>query len=369
MIMLAKTDVNTGRQIEFDYLKGFFIPLILLIHAFQMLGGAISLVPAYKVTYIAATMTGSAIFLFVLGLGTTYSRRTDAQLVRDGIRLIIYEFMWNALSLAAPMIIAQALRQLFGAQTVWAETWARIPMMLQYINIFFMAGVCYLLLALLRHLKLPTWGYFALALLLMIVNPFLYMNGKTTGNAALDYVLTTFAGGRSGVSLCTLAHIPYVLLGVGFGRVLRRTTDKCRLYRAITLPLCGIVIAYFVYSLAINTGLDDFYTYSGSGYVYPGTLRALANCSCVLLCSGGLYALKDRIASVKPLHSALMHLSKWNTPYYAVHPFFYGFFSSLVLYAPYSAAACLAMTPVNWALCYITLRIWNRYKTRRKGKS
>ena len=367
--MLAKTDVNTGRQIEFDYLKGFFIPLILLIHAFQMLGGAVSLVPAYKITYIAATMTGSALFLFVLGLGTTYSRRTDAQLVRDGVRLIIYEFVWNALSLAAPMILAQLARQFLGAQTAWAETWARIPMMLQYINIFFMAGVCYLLLALLRRLKLPTWAYFALALLMMIVNPFLYMNGRTTGNAALDYLLTTFAGGRSGVSLCTLAHIPYVLLGVGFGRVLRRTTDKRRLYKTISVPLCIIVFAYFAYSFASIRELDAFYSYSGIGYVYPGTLRALANCSCVLLCAGGLYALKDRIAGVKPLHSALMHLSRWNTPYYAIHPFFYGFFSSAALYAPYSAAACLAMTPVNWALCYITLRILNGYKTRRQGKS
>lgn len=365
--MIAKSEVNTGRQIEFDYLKGFFIPLILLIHAFQMLGGATSLVPAYKVTYIAATMTGSAIFLFVLGLGTAYSRRTNKQLVIDGVRLIGYEFVWNALSLAAPMIIAQFVRQIFGAQTAWEDTWARIPVLLQYINIFFMAGVCYLLLALLRRLKLPTWAYFALALLMMIVNPFLYMDGRTTGNAALDYVLTTFAGGRSGVSLCTLAHIPYVLLGVGFGRVLRRTADKRRLYKSIALPLCGVVIAYFVYSLSGSTGLDEFYAYSGDGYVLPGTLRALANCSCVLLCAGGLYLLKDRIARVKPLHHALMHLSKWNTPYYAVHPFFYSFFTSIVLYAPYSAAACLVMTPVNWALCYITLRLWNRIKTRRKS--
>jgi len=134
------------------------------------------------------------------------------------------------------------------------------------------------------------------------------------------------------------------------------------------VPLLGIVMAYFIDSFSINTGLDSFYTYSGNGYVYPGTLRALANCACVLLCAGGLYALSGRIAHVKPLHNALMHLSKWNTPYYAVHPFFYGFFSSVALYAPFSAAVCLVMTPVNWALCYITLRLWNLYKSRRKGK-
>ena len=50
--MFAKTEINTGRQIEFDYLKGWFIPLILLIHSFQLMGGSIAETPAYKVVYI-----------------------------------------------------------------------------------------------------------------------------------------------------------------------------------------------------------------------------------------------------------------------------------------------------------------------------
>ena len=37
--MFAKTDINTGRQVELDYMKGLFVPMILFIHAFQMLGG------------------------------------------------------------------------------------------------------------------------------------------------------------------------------------------------------------------------------------------------------------------------------------------------------------------------------------------
>ena len=44
--MLAKSEINTDRQVEFDYLKGLFIPMILLIHAFQVLGGDRFSVPA-----------------------------------------------------------------------------------------------------------------------------------------------------------------------------------------------------------------------------------------------------------------------------------------------------------------------------------
>jgi hypothetical protein len=358
--MFAEKEINIGRQIEFDYLKGLFIPMILLIHSFQMMGGA--LVPAYKTAYILATMTGSAIFLFVLGLGSTYSRRTNSQLVRDGLNLLLYELIWNVLALGFPMVIGQGVRELFGLETMWADVWQRMPMMIGYINIFFIAGVSYLLLALLRQLKTQTWMYFTLALLMMVVNPYLYMNGKTTGNAVVDYVLTTFAGGRPAVSLCFLAHVPYVLLGVGFGKVLRRTTNKAGLYGVIAVPAMIIVAAYAWYAFSVNDGLDALYAYSGTGYVYPGTLRALANCSCVLLMSGLLYALRNQITAMKPFHAALLHLSRKTTPYYAVHPFWYGLIASLVCFAPCSAAFCLWMTPVVWTLCYITIRLWDRFR-------
>jgi len=362
--MLAKTEINTGRQVEFDYMKGLFTPMILLIHAFQMLGGAASRVPAYKIIYIIATMTGSAIFMFVLGLGSTYSRRTNVQLAKDGVKLLLYELLWNVLALGLPMVIAQGLRGIFGMETAWAATWERMPMMIQYINVFFIAGICYLLLALLRQIKTPAWAYFALALAFILANPYLYMNGKTTGSAALDYILTMFAGGRAEISLCCLTHIPYALLGVGFGRVLRRTEDKARLYKTIAIPAAVIVIIYFIHAFTINESLDALYSYSGNGYIYPGTLRALANCASVLLMAGALYALRNRIAAMKPLHTALQHFNKQTTPYYAVHPFFYGLFSALALYSPYSAAACAGMTLVVWALSFAAIHVWNRLRRR-----
>ena len=362
--MLANTEINTGRQVEFDYMKGLFTPMILLIHAFQMLGGAAAQAPAYKIIYIIATMTGSAIFMFVLGLGSTYSRRTNAQLARNGVKLMLYELMWNVLALGLPMVIAQGLRSIFGMETAWAATWERMPMMIQYINVFFIAGICYLLLALLRQIKTPTWAYFALALVFILANPYLYMNGKTTGIAALDYILTMFAGGRAEISLCCLTHIPYALLGVGFGRVLRRTEDKARLYKTIAVPAAIIVIVYFIHAFRINDGLDALFSYSGRGYVYPETLRALANCASVLLMAGALYALRNHIAALKPLHTALQHFNRQTTPYYAVHPFFYGLFSALALYTSYSAPACAGMMPVVWALCFASIWAWDRLRHR-----
>lgn len=365
--MLEKVEINTGRQIEFDYMKGSFTPMILLIHAFQVLRGAEPQVDAYKIFYIIATMTGSAIFMFVLGLGSTYSRRTNAQMAMSGVKLLLWQLLWNTLAMAAPMVIGQTLRGLFGFKSAWVATWELVPIMLQYINIFFIAGMCYFLLAFLRQVKIPTWAYFALALVFAFVNPFLYMYDKRTGIAALDYVLTMFVGDRAEISLCCVAHFPYALLGTGFGMVLRRTENKARLYKIISIPAALLVIVHFVYAFLISGSLDALYVYSSNGYVYPGTLRTMANCASILLMGAALYALSGQIRKWKPLHNALLHFNKMTTPYYAVHPFFYGLFSALALYAPYSSAACVGMTFVVWALCFLTLLAWNSILQRLSG--
>ncbi|MBQ8015550.1 MAG: hypothetical protein IJ264_05125 [Clostridia bacterium] len=367
--MLSKTEINTGRQVEFDYLKGLFIPIILLIHSFQVLGGDKTPNPAYQITYIAATMTGSAIFLFVMGLGSTYSKRSEKQLTKDGLKLIVQEFIWNVLAFTVPMVIGQLLLMLFGKETAWDTTKDFAVMMVQYINIFFIAGVCYLLIVLLHAVKTPEWLYFVLALAFMIINPFLFMKDKSTGNAVLDYVLTTFAGGRSAVSLCCLTHIPYVLLGVGFGKILRRTENKARLYAVVSVPAAITVIIYFVYAISNNSGLDALYAFSRTGYIYPGTLKALANCSSVLLTSALLYGLRNVIGAVKPLHNALIHFNKKTTIYYAVHPFFYCLLNSLMCYKPLSPLVCAVATPIVWALCWLSILAWEHLRGRQKTVS
>ncbi len=356
--MFAKNDVNTGRQVEFDYMKGLFIPMILLIHAFQMLGG--EKVPAYQITYIIATMTGAAIFMFVLGFGSVFSGRSEKVLAKTGGKLILWEFLWNALSLVLPMIIGQLLRTVSGQEPAWAETWARVPMMLGYINVFFIAGVCYLVIALLRKLNLSAWWYIAFAAFLFLIDPFLYMNGKSTGNEIADFILTTFVGGRAAVSLNFIALLPHALLGVGFGKLLRRAEHKGRLYAVLSVPAIGIIAVYFIYAFVNHPGLDALYAYSGQGYIYPDVLRAFANAASVLLLAGVLYALRNVIGACKPLHNAILHFNRNTTPYYAIHPFYYSLIAATAAYAPFSAGFCAVMTVVVWGLCFVTILLWQQ---------
>ena len=362
--MFAKTDINTGRQVELDYMKGLFVPMILFIHAFQMLGGPNTIVAPYEIIYIIATMTGAAIFMFVLGVGTAFSGKSDKALALYGVKLIIMEFLWNALSLALPMVLSQVFRMAAGLTPAWEETMMRVPVMLTYINVFFIAGMCYLVIALLRKLRFPMFGYAGLGVFLFVISPFLYMNDKTTGNKIIVYILMTFVGGRDAVSLTFISLLPHALIGVSFGKLLRRTENKGKLYGILAIPLSLIVIGYFVYAITTHTELSALYTYSDMGYVYPGVLRAFANASSVLLLAGLLYALRNMIAGNKTVHKFIMQFCRNNTPYYAIHPFYFCCITATAAYLPLSAGFCTAMSVVVGVLCYGTILLWNRIKNK-----
>lgn len=368
-MILDKKAVNTGRQMEFDYLKGLFIPLILLIHAFQMLSGTGA--PVFQVIYILGTMTGSTIFLFTMGLGSAYSKRTPGQLARAGVRLLVYELLWNVLAMVVPFFLGQGIRVLLGLDISesWPMTLAQCQMLVQYINIFFMAGVTYLIMALLKKWRLPDVGYLLLALVFLIGSPFWYMPGKTTGNAALDYVLTMFAGGRAGVSMCFLPHFAYAMFGVWFGQKLRRVLDKGLLYRRMVPVTALIVIAYLAYAIGTHgDSLGDLYRFSGTEYIYPSTFRMVATLSCTLLAAAVLYALREKIQALAPVHNTLLHFSRKTSQYYAVHPFFFALVFSAAALAPFGWAACFGLTVVNTGLCYAALKVWDQFCTWRNKK-
>ena len=187
---------------------------------------------------------------------------------------------------------------------------------------------------------------------------------KTTGNAVLDYILTTFVGGRYEVSLVFITLLPHALLGVGFGKILRRTENKGKLYGVLAIPLSLIVIGYFVYAIHTHPTLADLYTYSDFGYTFPGIFRGFANASSVILLAGLLYALRNLIGKVKVLHNVIMQFCRNNTPYYAVHPFFYCCITATAAYAPFSAVFCACASVVVGFLCYGTISLWKRIKNK-----
>lgn len=98
--IFSQEEIITGRQQEFDYLKGVFMLFIYLIHAFQ---ATLSMEDSIiRGLYMFATMSGAAIFIFVMGIGTVYSENAaPVEFVRSGIRMVVYQYLNNLAYVAA----------------------------------------------------------------------------------------------------------------------------------------------------------------------------------------------------------------------------------------------------------------------------
>ena len=188
--IFSHEETNTKRQREFDYLKGIFMLFIYLVHAFQA-----TMSPEDSVTqwiFMFATMSGAAIFIFVMGIGTVYSRNaTPVGMAKSGVRMVVYQYLNNlayviALLIPYPFVSGNLTgtgRDNFKYLTV---------VYIQYINIFFITGIIYFVLALLKRLNMNIAGYVIMGAAVSIIAPFLY--GKPVDVPVLGYIMKLLIG-------------------------------------------------------------------------------------------------------------------------------------------------------------------------------
>ncbi|MCL1918502.1 MAG: hypothetical protein FWG14_09330, partial [Peptococcaceae bacterium] len=279
--IFADSAINTGRQTEFDYLKGLLWLVILFIHAFQIAGiGAGIESTAYKTIFSIFSMTGAPVFLFVLGMGTRYSNAGIPEMLRSGGKLFSYQYLSN-IAFVAAILLPFFVMSLFGDMSEHLEsvTGAGISQVavvyLLYINIFFLAGGIYMVLALLKKLKSPVWLYAVLGFVINIFSPMLI--GLSTGIFPVDYVLGGIVGGSPFASFSILNYLPYAFFGVAFGELLKRVADKKRFY-ALCCSLSAVLLAIFsIWAFWSHAGMTELYEYISTTYTKPDFMRTIAN--------------------------------------------------------------------------------------------
>ena len=169
--VFSQEEVNTGRQREFDYLKGIFMLFIYLIHAFQATMSPED--PIIQGVYIFATMSGAAIFIFVMGFGTVYSKNVSpAEFVKGGVRMVLYQYL-NNIAYVAALLLPYPFVSGKLSETGMESFKFLLEMYIQYTNIFFITGIIYIVLALYKKLNMKIAGYLITGVAVSIVAPFL----------------------------------------------------------------------------------------------------------------------------------------------------------------------------------------------------
>ena len=165
MKYLENKRVNTGRQPEIDMAKGVGIISMILIHAFQECApeseGILRTIPA-----VYNGLFGAGVFIVCTGIGMRYSRHQEPKdYAARGIALLTIAQLVNLLRNALP---ALAAFRLTGERVF-------IPLMLDVFNsdILSFFGLSFLLMALLKRLKLRDGTILAIGLAMNLLTTLL----------------------------------------------------------------------------------------------------------------------------------------------------------------------------------------------------
>ncbi len=363
-------EYNTGRQIEFDYLKGIFMPFIFLAHAFQATHSDMS--PIVSCIYIFATMSGAAIYIFIVGFGSVYdSRMTPFLLTKRGIRMIVYQYLCNlayVLALLIPYPYVKSSLTSGGAEafSVMVKIYA------QFINIFFITGIIYLVLALLRKIQVPVFGYLILAVVISVAAPQVYET--TIDIPVIGYIVTLLIGGAPYVAFTPLYFLPYALIGVAVGRCYRRIKDKVKFYKRM-IPVSVAVIAIWWVSVIIRLRLTpdeseyltDISLFTGIvdyAYSCPDIWHVAASLAHIMLFAAIIFLLINKrknhaIGSIEQglISSQIMYYSRYITLYYALHLIVYLVAFGFHGYAGFTPGSCLILMLICMVLTEIMVRM------------
>lgn len=298
-----------------------------------------------------------------MGLGSRYSRASIGDMVRSGGRLFGYQYLNNIayfVSAILPLLILQLFTDMSEAGDMVSKN---SELYLFYINIFFLSGGIYLILALMRWLKTPIWLYAALGIGINAVSPMLV--GLHTGYHLIDYVLGGFFGGSPYASFSILNYLPYALLGVVFGEVLKRVADKKRFYIIVGCVSLSIVMLFCFWVFKKYPSFDSLYEYIRVTYIQPDFIRTIANTASVLLLSGLLYFAKDSIAKCAPVKNQLLYFNKHVSKYYAIHPTFFLLAWGFHLYKPFGFAGCCVLFVLCLAYTEALVRLYNNMRMKK----
>lgn len=325
--IFAHEEVNAGRQREFDYLKGTFMLFIYLVHAFQATLSPED--PFLQGIFMFATMSGAAIFIFVMGIGTVYSKAaTPMTFVKNGIRMVIYQYLDNLVYVAALLIpypfVSGRLSEA-GTKTLKMMIWIYI----QYTNIFFITGIIYLVLALLKKMNIKTLWYAVIGVAFGILAPLI--NGIQVDVPVLGYILKLLIGDAHFVSFTPLYFLSYALLGVAFGRLFKHVKNKAKFYGILTGPSIVIIAVWWIlifqkYGSDIAE-MENALIYS---YTHPDLWHVVASLAHTFVFAAIFFFIENfrgkedgQSDPKNPIAKQILYYSKHISKYYALHMIVY----------------------------------------------
>ena len=260
--LFSKEEVNTGRQWSFDFAKFIAIVGMVLVHTFIYIWDEDGLEQGfqYRLNNIYGGVLAAPVFMFAMGVGVAYSRRTDGRtMFLRGIKLFVAGYLLNAVRCLPQLLLWKAG---YGEQ--------HYDWFVEEINLFDIlpfAGIAFMLFALLRWMKASPTVILLVGLALSVFGTF--VRSIDMGSTALNMLCYPFIGIHVGEiwSSFPLANwFIFVAAGYWFGKLIRRCNDMDYLF-ALLVPATGFIFTVcMIYLTTHETGMfsdinDDYFYY------------------------------------------------------------------------------------------------------------
>ena len=240
-----RTICNEGRQPELDIARGLAVIFMVLIHTVEYYWDWENEV-FDKVANFLGSPPAAPVFMFLLGCGIIYSRRsTPGQVFKRGIKMLALSYVFNALVYVLPYAISALINK---DMEILEDSWTQI----YDADILQFAALAFIFFSIVLALKMKPWLVVTTAAVLTGIGMLLNMLVPEVDSYALQAITGPFWGTHEGSYFPFTSWILYPATGYAFAYVLKRTENKKKLYLTVS-PIGAVVY------LAATFALLNFY--------------------------------------------------------------------------------------------------------------
>lgn len=249
---------NSGRQPELDIARGMAVIFMVMIHTVEYFWDWDNEV-FDKVANFFGSPPAAPVFMFLLGCGIVYSRHSDAgQIFKRGLKMLGLSYIFNAFVYVLPYAISALINQ---DMEILAESWTQI----YDADILQFAAIAFLFFAIVKKLKLKPWMILIVATVITGIGMLLNALVPEVEAYVLQAVTGPFWGTHEGSYFPFTSWILYPVAGYIFADVLKRTSDKKKLYlivspigAAVYLIMTFILLNFYEWDLLMDS--EYYYT-------------------------------------------------------------------------------------------------------------
>ena len=285
--MLEREKVNVGRQPEFDIAKGLAILFMIICHCLivaHFFNCNVSSFFEHTVNDILGGPTAAPVFMFCMGIGIIYSRRSTPDIMmKRGINLMLVGLFVNIGEFILPHFVSGFL---LGDSSMF-EIYGGL--LLFYVDILAFAGLSFILIGLFKKFNLNYKQMLAIALVMSLIGS--YVRFVDFNNDVLNLIFGYFIGTTDAFTGMPLFNwFIYPVAGYAYGEYFIRAPDKSRFFRFWPIYIL-IPLAFFILTM-----YPGEYLFSDETYYFFGTIDAIFT----LLYIHGIIGLCYQLSKILP---------------------------------------------------------------------